>query len=353
MYPYWLLFGIFAAGSLEYRRRGAIGEQSAPLLIAGGLFIALMIGLRFEVGGDWFTYENIFEWVGYLGLAEALVAGDPGYMLLNWIGQQLGLGIWFVNLACGLIFSWGLVRFARRQPNPWLAMVVAVPYLVIVVAMGYSRQGVAIGIVLAGLAALDRTSLQRFAVYIFFAAAFHKSAVIILPLVALAASKQRVVTIGLLFVIAVLLYVLFLRSSVETLVTNYVEAGYSSQGAAIRVSMNITPALLFLLFQKRFQMDDQQRNIWKNFSYAAFGTMALLFYLEGTTAVDRLALYLIPLQLAVFSRLPDAFPIQGRPNAQVLLLVLIYCAAIQFVWLNYATHAVLWLPYKVHPFIGE
>lgn len=48
------------------------------------------------------------------------------------------------------------MRFARSQPDPWLAVLVAVPYLVIVVAMGYSRQAVAIGILLAGLGRLER-----------------------------------------------------------------------------------------------------------------------------------------------------------------------------------------------------
>lgn len=349
MLPYWVLFSLVAAGALDFRRRAAAGMRAAPFLVPIGFLTALMIGFRYEVGGDWFNYLGIMERVSTAGLDELLEIGDPGYMLLNWIATRLDLSIWVVNLGCGLIFSWGLIRFARRQPNPWLAVLVAIPYLVIVVAMGYSRQGVAIGIILAGLATLDRSTVARFAVYILFAASFHKSAVIILPLVALAAARQRIVIIGLLGVTAILLYWLFIQSSFDRMVTNYIEAEYSSQGAAIRVAMNMPPAILFLMNQRRFGFTPQQQKLWRNFAIGAIFAFLLLVFTDATAAVDRIALYLIPLQLAIFATLPEAFPSGGRPNAQIAILVILYSAVIQFVWLNYANHAEYWLPYQIFP----
>lgn len=342
-----------AAGALDFRRRAAAGMRAAPFLVPIGLLTALMIGFRYEVGGDWFNYLGIMDRVSTSGLDELLEIGDPGYMLLNWIATRLDLSIWAVNLGCGLIFSWGLIRFARRQPNPWLAVLVAIPYLVIVVAMGYSRQGVAIGIILAGLATLDRSTVARFAVYIMFAASFHKSAVIILPLVALAAARQRIVIIGLLGVTAILLYWLFVQSSVDRMLTNYIEAEYSSQGAAIRVAMNMPPALIFFLNQRRFDFSPQQHKLWRNFAIGAFVAFAILTLTSATAAVDRIALYLIPLQLAVFAALPSAFAVRGKPNGQLALGVIIYSAFIQFVWLNYATHAEYWLPYQLYPVLED
>jgi hypothetical protein len=342
------MFSVFTAGALEYRRRGGF-QQATPLLVLAGIYIAVMIGFRYHVGGDWGSYEEIFAWSATLKLADTLTLGDPAYTLLNWVSNWLGYDVWFVNLVCGAIFSWGLIRFARRQANPWLAIVVAVPYLVIVVAMGYSRQGVAIGIIMAGLAVLDRSSIMRFAIYIFFAAAFHKSAIVVLPLVALSAVRHRLVMIVLLAMLAVLLYYFFIQASFDRMVTNYVEAEYNSQGAAIRVSMNLLPAAIFLLYPKRFNLPEQQEKLWRNFSIAAFVSLLLLFYLESSTAVDRLALYLIPLQLVVLSAVPVAFGQRGRPNGQYVALVIAYSAMIQFVWLNYAAHAGDWLPYQLFP----
>ena len=70
-------------------------------------------------------------------------------------------------------------------------MAVAVPYIVIVVAMGYTRQGAALGIIMAGLADyLRRESIMRLAAYIAFAATFHATAVLAFILVAADRSPQ-------------------------------------------------------------------------------------------------------------------------------------------------------------------
>ena len=354
------MFIVFAAGSLEFRRIGAIGSRSSLLLGVAGFATALMIGMRYEVGGDWANYEEILQSTSYLSFFEAIGwSGDyvsiqePGYSLINWLSAWMGFPIWFVNTACGLIFCWGLVKFAKRQPNPWLVVVVAVPYLIIVVAMGYTRQAVAIGFILAGLAVVDRTSILRFLGYIFGAVLFHKSAVLVLPLVALAATRQRVIIFPMMFVSALLLYYLFVQAAVEHLVGNYIEAEYQSEGAAVRVAMNLPPAIIFLLFQKRFGLSPEQLKLWRNFALAAVGALVILTFTEATTAVDRLALYLIPLQLYVLARLPSVFPGPGgRENGALKLTVIAYSAIVQFVWLTYATNADFWLPYRFYPIMS-
>jgi hypothetical protein len=357
VFPYWLLFSIFAVGSLEYRRRGNIGSQANPLFLAAGVFVALMVGFRYEVGGDWGSYQRMFIETRYLELGASLGEGDPGYTFLNWVGQRLNLNIWFVNLACATIFTWGLIKFARRQPSPWLAGLVAVPYLIIVVAMGYTRQAAAIGFILAALASLDRSeitvsSMARLAVYVFGAVIFHKSAIIVLPLIAVAGSKNRIVTAGIMLVLAATLYYLLVQSAVDHLLTNYVEADYQSQGALVRSAMSIPPALLYLRFHREFRLTPMQQKMWRNFALAAVATVALLMVSSASVAIDRLALYLIPLQMFVLSRLPEAFGNGERPNGQVVLAVIAYSAIIQFTWLNYAENSGFWIPYKVFP-LGE
>jgi hypothetical protein len=58
---------------------------------------------------------------------------------------------------------------------------------------------------------------------------------------------------------------------------------------------------------------------------------------------------MLPLQLVVFSYLPDALGRRGGRNNLLTLLVLLYYAVVQFVWLNYAVHAQYWLPYHFLP----
>jgi hypothetical protein len=342
------MFALFAAGAVQYPTDLRRTVQGGPFLTAMAVFTILLVGLRYEVGGDWLNYIEILEGIRYRDFWEGVWKQDPGYGMLNWMAVRMGLGIWAVNFVCALLFTWGLIKFARRQPNPWLVCVVAVPYLIIVVAMGYVRQGVAIGFILAGLIALDRGML-RFLVYMALAASFHKSAVVVLPLVALSATRRRIVTAGVGLASAILLYYLFIQASVDKLMTNYVEAGYASQGAGIRVAMNLPPAILFLLFHRRFVADEQERKLWRNFSVAALAALVLLAFTNATTAVDRLALYLIPLQMFVLARLPAAFGDRQRGSLVLTLAIVLYSAAIQFVWLNYADNSEWWLPYQWYP----
>lgn len=354
MFPYWLLFSLYAAGALNERDRAGSDDKLRPFFAVAGFVTAVLIGLRYEVGGDWFAYRQIFEDIGYQNLGVALTMSDPGYAFINWAVHVLGLGYWAVNLACGAIFVWGLYRFARQQPNPWLVLVVAIPYFVIVVSMGYTRQAVAIAFVLAALSAMQDRNFARVLLYIFLGVLFHKTAIIVLSLVGLAASRRKILTAGIALVSSIGLYYLFLASSFDTLVASYVEQAYASEGAMIRVLMNLPPALLFIFFSRRFAESELERNLWRNFSLAAFGALAMLFLIEeATTFVDRLALYLVPLQLFVLSRLPHAFSENGVPNAQLKIAVIGYSAAIQLVWLTTATHATFWVPYSLYPLLGD
>ena len=345
MIVYWLLFAFFAGGALVTRDRP--GRISAPaILLLGAVLVWLVIGLRYNVGADWKTYRFLYSFAGYADLGRQMEFGDPGFQLISWSLRRAGAEIWALNLLCGLVFTWGLYRFAKEQPDPWLAFVVAVPYLIVVVAMGYTRQAMAIGILMAGLASLKRGgSIIRFAVYVAIAALFHRTAVMMLPLVVFAGKRNRLINIVAGVAGCVLLYDFFLASSVENLVRNYIEAEYSSQGAAIRVAMNVVPAVVFMLFRKRLRFDGAEATIWFYFSLASLLMPVLLYALPSSTAVDRLALYLIPLQIAVLPRVQYLFKSQlmGRT------LVVAYAGATLFVWLNFAAHARYWVPYQFYP----
>ena len=348
MLLYWLLFALFATGAmLDTGGDPFRTKRPSSLILLAGMFIIVLVGLRFQVGADWRSYEFMFSFAGYADFARVIKYGDPGYQALNWLVQRADFKIWVVNLICAIIFTWGLLRLARTQPMPWLTVTVAIPYLVIVVAMGYSRQAVAIGIIMMGLAALARGgSLVRFAAYVAVAALFHKTAVVVLPLLVFSSERNRFLNALAAIAGFVLLYDVFLAEDVDKLVKNYVEAEYSSQGAAIRVAMNLVPALIMLLRGQRLGLSPGEVRIWRAFSWTSIGLLALLIVTPSSTAVDRIALYMMPLQLIVLPRTVALFksPQFGR------LVVILYAGAIQFTWLNFATHAEYWVPYQFFPF---
>ena len=343
--PYWLLFAYFAVGALLVGDR-RVESTNRLFLFLAAVVVALMIGLRYKVGADWRSYEFIFDYAKVSSLSRMLQIGDPGYMLLNWTVHELGAEIWAVNLFCAIVFTWGLMRLVLVQPLPWLAMLVAVPYLIIVVAMGYTRQGVAIGILMAGLASLDRTgSTIRFAFFVAAAALFHKTAVFALPLVTFASRRNKLLNIAIAAVSFWLLFTFFLKDSVDGFVENYIQRQYSSQGAAIRLVMTVIPAILYLSASNRFGFTAEQKVVWRNMSFAALGLMVLLMTTPSSTAIDRIALYVLPLQIVILARIPQAYTSQGFGRTMVVG----YSAAILYVWLNFAVHAEYWVPYRLYP----
>lgn len=346
MFAYWLLLGVFAFGSLaeqpylHFQRR----HRDIGLLLAT-LLLALMVGLRFQVGGDWGSYLRKYHYFAYADFDRIFAPGDPAYYWLNWAGNQLGVGIWFVNLICALIFTWGLYRLAITQPSPWLTFVVAIPYLVIVVAMGYTRQAVAIGIVMSGLARFQaHGSVLRFTVYVVAAALFHRTAVVALPLVVLGGRRKLAINLLLAAAGTVALYDALLAPAMDRLVDNYVKVDQGSQGAAIRVAMSVIPAVIFFAIRDRLGFTPRERVVWRNFALGSLSSLVGLA-LFTSTAVDRLALYLLPLQIAVIPRLSSL--LLSRKLGTVL--VLIYAVAIQATWLTFANNANYWLPYQFYP----
>lgn len=347
MIPFWLLFLIPAWGVLVPRR---LPERQAKWmwLVAGAIF-ALVMGLRHEVGGDWFVYLPHFLDDSQATLGEALARGDPAYHGLNWMVGRLGGSIYMVNLVCAAALMAGTVVFCRQQPNPWLALLVAVPYMLVVVGMGYTRQAGALGFALLGLSALGRGRVRAFVAFVIIGALFHKSAVLLLPVAALASSRNRLLTIVLVLATTLLTYYLLLADSAERLWINYVEAGLQSEGGLVRVLMNAVPAVLLLLFRKRLVSAETERRLWC--WMAVFALVCVPLVGLASTAVDRIALYLIPLQLFVFSRLPRLAS-TTRTRTPLVLAIVTYYAAVQFVWLNFATHAQYWTPYQFMPLGG-
>ena len=64
-----------------------------------------------------------------------------------------------------------------------------------------------------------------------------------------------------------------------------------------------------------------------------------------STAMDRVSLYFIPLQVAVFASLPVLMRSRFEPKFMTLM-VIAYYASVYIVWLGFAAWAYMWLPYE-------
>jgi hypothetical protein len=343
---YWMMFAIPALALLSPYR--AEPNLARGLWLAVATIFAVLIGLRYEIGADWLPYVELYERAIGISFWGALETSDPGYAVLNWLSARVSGDVYLVNLACGALLMSGVIAFARRQPLPWLALLVAVPYMIIVVGMGYTRQSAAMGFVLLGLVALANGRLLRFAALIACGALFHKSAVLLLPLAALASTRHQLWTWVWVTLTTVMMAGLILIEYQEALWQEYVEAGMVSEGGGIRVAMNALPSLLFLLFRKRLGLNEHERRLWSWIALFSLASVPLVGL--ASTAVDRVALYFMPIQMLVFSRLHRLVDTRLY-RTQIALGVVIGYALVQWVWLTFASHAPYWVPYRFAPFM--
>jgi hypothetical protein len=178
--------------------------------------------------------------------------------------------------------------------------------------------------------------------YVIVASLFHRTAVIVFPLVALASERNRFANVLVVAATSLLLYDFFLGDAMDDFIANYIERRYSSQGAAIRIVMNMVAAAVFWFAGRQLHFTEIERRLWRNFSIATVVLLVLLILLPSSTAVDRMSIYVIPLQIAVLGRLPVAF----TTKLPGIALVGTDMFLVQFVWLNFASHSRYWVPYQ-------
>jgi hypothetical protein len=335
---------IIAAGALLYREDGT-QHTRLPFLLLAAIPTALMIGLRWQIGPDWENYLDQFNYSRLYSFMQGATHGDPGYFVLNWLMHRVDAPFWVLNFCCGAIFVAGLTAFCRRQPNPWLAFLVAFPYLVLVVAMSGNRQSVALGFMFFALNDFEQRRLNRFAVLTVFAALFHSSVLLMVPLCLLSYTRSGLQRAVLLLVAAALAYYFF-QESFSIYARRYSVEKIQSTGVVYRLAMNGLAAILFLLFQGRFALNEHQTRLWRNISVATLVLIGLVLVVPSSTAVDRFLLYLFPLQFVVLSRLPKLLSGGRGGEGQLTLLVVGYAALVQATFLLFGTYASSYIPYR-------
>ena len=347
MEPYFLIFLLAACFTVLASRDAPKRGAGFMAFILFGILLALMIGFRWEVGGDWSWDTRRMIHLGDADLTDYMNAADPGYAVLMWLGTKSGFNIWFVHLLGGGIFAYGLLRFCLNEIHPWLSMTVAIPYLVIVVAMGYDRQAVAIGFVMLAMVAMQDRSIPRFVGGMTLAATMHITSLSLMPVFVFASrvNKFRATIVG--GPIFALGYLYFLQDKADSSASGYINTGMSSSGAAIRVAMNALPAAIYFAYRNRFRLDDDERRFADVLALIALAFVGLLLVSPSSTAVDRMALYIIPIQLFVLGRLPFALARTGADYKALAAGVVAYSAAVMFVWLNFADDAPAWVPYSL------
>ncbi len=376
MWAYWLLFLVPAGLALNPIK---LSKDINHILwtMVGVLFI-LLIGLRYFVGTDFDNYLVYYEaaiaefsgaFTGETGINFAVAYGNaPGYMILNATVRQLGIwglhGIYVVNTFCATIFVIGLVKFCRKQPLPWIALTVAVPFMVTGVAMGYTRQAAALGFLMWGFSLLRPGNEYKYVALVLLGSTFHLSVIATLPFVAVTRKKIPKfffliagLTIGYMFYVIASLDLGVITSGERSAVDNMAvvfqyTSTRNSPGGYVRTYMNVLPVLFAFFFWSRIKMisTDIDLKLIKWIAVAVF--MCLPALLWSTTMTDRMGLYLMPIQLALWPRIIAAQKTQLLRSTWASSILSFYCLVL-YVFFHFANHSHYWLPYLMFPITSE
>ena len=341
MLAYWLLIALPIILSLSPINIHDKNRRNFLLNLVG-VFYILFIGLRYETGADWEAYANMYASISWYSLSDAMEYTEVGYGILNWLLNQINADIIAVNFIAAILFVSGLVRFAKKMPNPWLALISVTPYLVIAIGMSAVRQSAAIGLVFHFMASwqdsfFKKTSLASLAT------SFHYSAVIALIFLIQDIKMPQWFRYVLLITGGFISYPIFSSTEAYSKYHQvYIDDDLISPGALMHVLLNTIPALIYFINIKKWNLIFGKSELIP--LLAALSVLSIIGINLSSTGVDRLALYLSPIQMLVYSALPLLF---NKKNQVIInFMVVMYHCTVLYWWLNYANTAIAFIPYR-------
>ena len=325
------------------------------------LFLLFFIGLRYEIGVDWFAYLSIYKQIGILNLNEA-IGHDYSilYYLVNWLGFNLNLNIWFVNLICSFFFLLGIFYVMKSSPYPWLILLISFPYTILAFSMNYTRQSAAFGLTLVVLYFLCRKKIFKSLFFFILSTQFHISSIILAPVFLFSYVK---IDFKKYFFILLLNIFLFFYLYINGYFNSYIHMylyikgygfhgeglnmstyGINSEGTPFRLGLNAISGLLFLYFYKIFKINIILLRYMFFSSVISIMVFLFMVIIGPLTIFDRLCLYFMPLQLYFLSYLLY-FLNNFKDKYFLKIFIIIFYSFYLIIWFNFTNFHVHWVPY--------
>ncbi len=216
--PYLLLFIFFAIlGTLDSASVSTRLRYKAAVGIT--IIFILMAGLKYETGVDWLAYSYLFDETppidqitSDIGRKQILGSLDLGYSILNSVIKYLGGSIQTIFFIMSLATSYFLIK-AMKIYTDFLITGLLIYYSMafFILDMSGIRQAFALSIFLYSLQFVYNRKALPYFLWIIFAALFHWSAMLFLPLYWIL--QRRIHTWGLItfFCFSICLFLLNIK----------------------------------------------------------------------------------------------------------------------------------------------
>lgn len=180
-----LMLALTTVWTMPTRKMAAGVEETAhaatqAALLSIALF-TLVIGGRYNVGGDYFGYIDYYRWTS-LGDSIRDVVFEPGFLLLIQLLKIFGLPERSIIVASSFIQIGLFSLWLRKHPQIAPFAVFSFIALVLLDVNNIIRQGIAFFAILLAISAVAERRWVAFFAWGLFAYLFHRSAVIIFPI---------------------------------------------------------------------------------------------------------------------------------------------------------------------------
>jgi hypothetical protein len=329
-------------------------ELQRQLALWWTAFFLPFIGLRRWVGCDYGGY--LYIWNSTLYGGEPWYPHEPGFALLLWSVQQLGLDYSTLNLIAAVFFLFGLIRFAFREPNPLAVLALSFPIMIVHLGMSAMRQAIALAFVMLAYRCAVEGRNILFAIFILIAGSFHYTALVFLPALALAFQRRSPLLLGALCVFWIAGVAYLGPQTVEVYRSRYLETVSGSEptaaGGILRAAAVSAAGVIFFSYaQKRWRRVFPQDFVIVRYLAAATLLLVPLTALSSVVG-DRIGYYLMPAQVVIFARLPFL----ERVHSQHYLVAVPYVVLFAFlvIWILLSPLVdVCYIPYDNHLFGGD
>lgn len=246
-------------------------NKSKVFLIFCLIQMSLIIGLRYEVGADYYSYENIYRKINSASSIWNIQANvEVGYLLLNRILGIMGISYYGLNLCMAFMTHYFVIKaIAKAAIDPFLGIYMYISFFFFYHSMNQTRQGLAMAIGLYAIVHLFSDDKNKgFILFVVLGSLFHMSVLILLPLVFLkkVVISKKIMLIYILgtFGIGYGFNLLFKLVS-YTKYAVYINSSYNVQGlASSRINFIIRFVMLLLVLYRFKSLEDSNR---KNILY--------------------------------------------------------------------------------------
>ncbi len=341
MWPYWLTFTIPLVLTFFYNKIDKNIYNILKYLFL--IYLVLFIGLRYEVGGDWFQYEKIYrETLSRIIQFNLNLKNDFLFINLIYLTSYFSENIVFLNLILATIFIFSINYFLDKDSDFFFIILTSLPIYVFIIGIGFVRQATSISFFLISIKFLINSKIFRSYLFFIISLGFHKT---ILPFILIYLLNIKKNFQIFLIIIIIILFSIIFYDSFSRLIFYYLGQGihFISYGSIQRLFIIFFFSIFFIIFSKKLVNNEIERRVYLTLSLMVIFISPFVFHLSS--AIDRLSFYAIPLQIFCLMRANRLF----KKNRNYLIFKLFFCFisfAIIFVWFNFAHHKIGWLPYK-------